>query len=241
MADIIVSAQRRIQREPIPPDKRKLFWWGPIKKVTDLSTLIEWQSKCHQYKVVRSISKYGGDNRFVAMVWSLSKKKFSSRLITHHGDTKSKYPFTDVDFKSLSAAFEACEKHYMRRKKQEELDTNTYKILKRAEEEGLAALPTPSQAITAKPTKERKEAGEDNGSGVKGRIFLFDQPITAVLRWMGKDRWKREDVDKVMKHYNIPVANGTIIAQLAAGKNGTRGDPAKLTDKQVEELYSVIG
>lgn len=72
------------------------------------------------------------------------------------------------------------------------------------------------------------------------RYEMYGYPVTAVIRWMGKDAWVKDDVKKVMKHFGIDCADNTISCQLVAGRKGERGEPANLSEKQVEELYSII-
>lgn len=75
--------------------------------------------------------------------------------------------------------------------------------------------------------------------GEKGgkRYNLWGFPITAVLRWMGKNEWKMEHAKRALHGLGITdVADPTYSAQLRAGKKGERGEPAKLTPEQIAEL-----
>ena len=76
--------------------------------------------------------------------------------------------------------------------------------------------------------------------GGSKRKKLFGYNATAILRWMGKDEWTMEDAKKACKALGLDVADGTITAQLAAGRKGTRGEPAPLTKKQISELYDAV-
>ncbi len=66
---------------------------------------------------------------------------------------------------------------------------------------------------------------------------LFGQNVTAVIRWMGTDAWDLDEVKKAFQTLDIQVADSTIDTQLRAGKKGQRGDPAKLSETQMETLY----
>jgi len=67
--------------------------------------------------------------------------------------------------------------------------------------------------------------------------FLFDYPVAAVIRWMGKHGWTFADARKALDASGLDdVADDTIYAMLAAGKKGQRGEPAPLTVEEVAEL-----
>lgn len=74
----------------------------------------------------------------------------------------------------------------------------------------------------------------------KKRRKLFGFPMTAVIRWMGKENWKFEEASEVLGLHNVDVAPETIRAQLRAGRKGQRGAPANLTSAQVDELLGVL-
>ncbi len=79
----------------------------------------------------------------------------------------------------------------------------------------------------------------ENGST---RAFIFGHPVTAVIRWMGKAGWKQAEAKAVVADIlgEGEIADGTVAAQLGAGRNGQRGDPANLTEEQVEQLNDKV-
>lgn len=92
------------------------------------------------------------------------------------------------------------------------------------------------------PTLEVNHPPEEQPSKAReGRRYaIFGYPVTAVLRFMGTDAWTVEDAHKVVTALGCPVAIATVRAQVCAGRNGQRGDPAKLTSSQVEKLYTTL-
>lgn len=77
--------------------------------------------------------------------------------------------------------------------------------------------------------------------GNKGgkRFDMFGHPITAVLRWMGKNGWTVPEARKALDSMGFAgVANPTLSAQIAAGKkpDNPRGEPAQLTEEQASKL-----
>ena len=76
--------------------------------------------------------------------------------------------------------------------------------------------------------------------GESGRDLLFGHSITAVIRWMGKNQWKFDQAKKALAAKDITVADATLRAQLHAGRNGARGEPATLTKAQAQELASAV-
>ncbi len=97
-----------------------------------------------------------------------------------------------------------------------------------------------------KPSKDSKVLVRNNivqvTEGKKGgrRYSIYGFPVTAVLRWMGADAWDPQEVRKVMGKLQCPVEEDTIKAQLHAGRKGERGNPAALSDQQVQELYQLL-
>lgn len=94
-------------------------------------------------------------------------------------------------------------------------------------------LPTPTPTGTssgpvAKPSSSSK------------RSKLFNYPVTAVIRWMGVEGWSRQRAEQVLKTLGLNVAPATVYAQLRAGQTGERGEPAGLTDGEVDALYDAV-
>lgn len=76
------------------------------------------------------------------------------------------------------------------------------------------------------------------GAG-KARETLEGQPVTAVIRWLGKEGWSFDQAKAALVGVGLNPADGTIRAQLTAGKKGQRGEPARLSDKMVDKLNSL--
>lgn len=115
---------------------------------------------------------------------------------------------------------------------------------------GQAKPSTPGQEKGEKPTTPKKPKAAEieiendtdipaaQRAGAKGgRYEVFGFPVTAVLRWMGKNDWKVKQARCVLDKMGLQaVATPTLQAQIGAGRNGQRGDPAALTPAQVKQL-----
>lgn len=78
---------------------------------------------------------------------------------------------------------------------------------------------------------------EEEKKATSKRTKLFGYPITSILRWMGKEKWSFQEARNSMDALEVDVADATIRAQLRAGKLGERGEPADLTEEQINSLY----
>jgi hypothetical protein len=82
--------------------------------------------------------------------------------------------------------------------------------------------------------------GEVDAAAAAARYDLHGHPVTAILRWMGKDSWKFHEARSTLDQLGLSaVSDATLKAQLYGGKTGTRGDPAPLTPDQEEHLRGV--
>lgn len=92
-----------------------------------------------------------------------------------------------------------------------------------------------------KVSKQAKSKGSST-TGTKGQRYeLFGFPITAVLRWMGKNEWTKEEALKVVKHFKIECSPSTVGIQVKAGAKGERGEPANITAEQAGEMSAIAG
>jgi hypothetical protein len=83
------------------------------------------------------------------------------------------------------------------------------------------------------------EATKDEPA-TKKQFDLFGFPVSAVLRWMGKQGWTFGEARTVLNSLGLSaVADGTINAYLLAGRKGQRGDPADLLPADIQQLESV--
>lgn len=84
------------------------------------------------------------------------------------------------------------------------------------------------------PATQLKLSIEPESTG--SRVKLFGFPATAVIRWMGKQKFTLAQATRALNDLKANVAKGTIQAQLRAGEKGERGDPAALTAEQEKRL-----
>lgn len=100
--------------------------------------------------------------------------------------------------------------------------------------------------IIAKQNPPKPEAPKPAGrvespkpeSGKRQEIFGF--PMTAVLRWMGREGWTIHQALHVLTALDVSCSVDTIRAQVRAGKTGQRGAPAELSIKQELELNRMV-
>lgn len=124
------------------------------------------------------------------------------------------------------------------------------KVMDRMMEEIISTPPASSpeekqtQAAISKAVKElvrivpeTKAAKPQATTGQSKRVAIFGHAATAVIRAMGVQGFSFEEARKGMDRVGGQgIADATIKIQLAAGKKGERGDPAKLTAAQIATL-----
>lgn len=120
-------------------------------------------------------------------------------------------PEFDMDGSRFTGVCRACSK-----RNQEEME--------RWEEEDMKERAKTKK--TPKPAKAEK----------KERVGVFGYAATAVIRWMGKNKWSTEDAAKALKSFGVSVAEATIKIQLKAGQTGERGDPAPISKSEEKKL-----
>jgi len=83
---------------------------------------------------------------------------------------------------------------------------------------------------------------EEQGAALKflrsGAVPEFTQAKTGIVRWMGTQDLTFAEAKAVLGDAGIEMADSTIRAQLRAGKIGTRGAPAELTQTQQKWVLS---
>ena len=84
-----------------------------------------------------------------------------------------------------------------------------------------------AKATTKAPAKK---------SGAAKTIFGFS--VTSVVRRLGKAGFKPADAIKAIQSKVPSISPNTIRVQVNAGRNGLRGEPAKLTAVQLKQLQA---
>jgi hypothetical protein len=85
--------------------------------------------------------------------------------------------------------------------------------------------------------KSIRTGGEDSGGDVapaataqrpSTRYELFGFPVTAVLRFMGREGWTFADTRTALSKLGIECSDSTLRNQLRGGVKGDRGDPGRV-------------
>lgn len=100
-------------------------------------------------------------------------------------------------------------------------------------------LPEP---VAQTPVTATIVASDQPGKASNRKGLIYGFPATAVLRWMGSEGWTREMAGKVLTHFGIDVSPATVQIQMKAGqtRDTTRGEPAKLTPGQANDIYEIL-
>lgn len=103
-------------------------------------------------------------------------------------------------------------------------------------------LPALTKDEVGKLEALRKTAPAPVAGGGRARMSIWGHPATAVLRWMGKQRFTKdqalaalEDLKRDSELDKLP-SPASISIFLQAGRTGRRGEPAKLTADQEKKL-----
>lgn len=99
------------------------------------------------------------------------------------------------------------------------------------------------EAKEADKAAKKEAAKEAKEAGPKKRWLVFGSyPVTAVLRWMGKNGMTFEQARKACSHLGCEdVSDITLNLQLKAGAKGERGEPAALTAEESAKVLSFAG
>lgn len=230
-----ITADRRLRehqedtplaKPPVISDEQ-LTWLPPVREETDIVSALVYHTNCGRYCVWFQTDRHDGDTRYVVgykrtVTQQGGKRHTFVDLLLIPGQ-KSFYP---QEFRDLGTALEAAEEVHCQRTKRTTVASNR---------EELAPPRRP-------PNKPRRGASEPGPRPGKARISLFGHPVTAVLRWLGANDWKVDDVKKVLGELGLEVADSTIAIQLRAGKVGdqSRGEPAPITEAQANELLDLL-
>lgn len=122
---------------------------------------------------------------------------------------------------------------------QQRVDALNLKVKER-EQKALEQFTAPKAAavkevLASTPSKPKTNAT----GGKKAKIFGF--PLTAVVRWMGKEGYSYPQVVSVLQHFDCEVVIVTVKIQMSAGKKGQRGPPADLSLSQERQLHEISG
>lgn len=223
-----VSARRLLDQKQ--PDNTKMHWLPPSKGETILSNWTVWWDSTNRYRVVLSVSKYGHDTQF-----SACRRK---KIKTHDGEEANLIVFVGKEhYKHLENAMQACEEAHCKRFKLETVETNREDLIAKAEASKQDRVTVVAKPPSSKPSRPANAVSLVTG---KARISMLGHPVTAVLRFMGKDEFDFGMARKVCDHFGIEVADNTIRAQLAAGRKNERGPAAALTQDEINKLYDAV-
>lgn len=227
---MLATARRRIREKTDPrrlPEGKVLELLYHMKwemedrnKTTDFGKWCVWWTKCGKYRVVRNINELDPDeSSFVACMGK-------TEVISRH--------------KNLMRAFEACRLKHIEtfQLQDDDVANNSLAMVREAEELGLDILHSSKESEPIPSQTSLNDEGDTRG---KKRYSIFGLPVTAILRWMGKEDWTPEQAKQALAKEGIVVAKTTLQSQLHGGKVGRRGPPAKLTKEQRKTLESYVG
>lgn len=227
-----VSARRYMEQQE--PNNNRITWLKPIHEETVLSNWTVWWDTSRRYRVVLTVSKYGGDTFF-----SAGRKKVVKQ---HDGNKHTLMVIVGKDegFRYLELALQACEAAHCKRFKMDAVESNAEEVVVKAGKDRQDRVTVVGRE-GATPGKARSAYTGQQGSGSGSvRISFLGHPVTAAIRWMGKDGFSFAEARKVCTEFGVEVADATIRAQLLAGKNGQRGPAAELTQDQVDKVYAAM-
>ena len=81
---------------------------------------------------------------------------------------------------------------------------------------------------------------EQKTAKVNKRLVFGKYSATAVLRKLGSLGWEPEEAMFVFESLTIAVSLSTVKIQIVAGSKGKRGEPAPLTEGEVDKLDSML-
>jgi hypothetical protein len=113
-------------------------------------------------------------------------------------------------------------------------------LLKLIDEYNYVTYTLPESARKAKREKEINRQDEATVQTRK-RYELFGYPVTAVLRWMGKEGWTKKEALKALAHFNVKCSPNTVTIQVRRGANGVEGYPVPITPEQARQLNQAVG
>lgn len=125
----------------------------------------------------------------------------------------------------------------IRREKMAEIQGMIKAHNKRVMEESAEVVQIPQEAVRESGKKEKPSKVQQPSVSEPGkRQTLEGFALTAVLRTLGRDGWKFDEAKVALKALGLTPADGTIRAQLLAGRQGTRGEPANLSKATILKL-----
>lgn len=215
-------------------DNERLHWRKGVRNNNEMHQRVEWFSLCSRYSVMRKLSDYENGNEFIGMIF---------KRVKHFT-----YWEPVVRAKTLELCFGKIEAWHMKATGALFVSSNASQRVADAALFNLDSLPdgvryvaNPKDSpVPAEPEGQRE--GKRVGTSMPGqsRINLFGHPITAVIRWMGKQGWDFSDASKALANVGGSCAEATVRAQLRAGKLGQRGEPANITSDEAKKLTQAI-
>jgi hypothetical protein len=87
-----------------------------------------------------------------------------------------------------------------------------------------------AEATVAVATQEKSESG---------RFTIYGHAPTAILRWMGAEKWSIDDSARVIRKLGAAVADATVTIQVKRGRGNEPKLPA-LTEQQANDIYEMF-
>lgn len=166
-----VNIKRWVDQTPIaPPDPLTRVWWkSPVKQSADMYDWDVWTSDDGQYRVIRSVDKYGEQTaEFSAM--------YMKSVPQHGGGVRDMWDFVELTpqvgyyprlYKHLDAAFAAIRKFHEAKHGKEIVLSNDVEMIAAAQAAGLLDAPPTSRTMMSERKAGREMSAEKETSSPK--------------------------------------------------------------------------
>jgi hypothetical protein len=245
-----VSAERRLRERDEQESKPTLCWHGPDEREDDLTSDHIWETECGSYRIIRSVSKLGQTNRFIALV----KEQYHNGPSWDFVDRRPEgnYP---REHRTLPDAFQAVNMHCLERRKVVPT-SNEEEVLVSAEKQKLTLLPyaVPASRLIASnalpspspraPSKASSPKASSSSTVRRNGVLVFGRyPLSRVGNWMGlKGGWDLARAKRALEKVGVDLASvkdSTLKTALTDGRNPKYSKPADLMDSEIKQLEGV--